>query len=404
MSSLPALVALFAALGCSSTTEPGRPAERTALPRPLTSAERAVIDAGNDFSWALLRQLSAEQRGTTVVVSPLSASMALGMTLNGAAGPTFDGMRATLGLGAAPLADINAGYKASIALLRDLDPTVDFRLANSIWHDARFPFHQSFLDAGRQWFDAEIRAVDFASPAAAASMNDWVKQATGGRIPSIVESTRDEVMYLINTIYFKGKWRDEFDPAKTRDGEFRAADGSRQAAKLMHRSGSIPYVADAEVVGATLPYGNAAFAMTILMPRDAATSIDAFAEGLTAAKWRQWTEGMRPSGMDLDLPRFTITYERKLNDDLAALGMADAFSPARADFSRLSPQGVFLSVVKQKTFIQVNEEGTEAAAATAVGVTPTSLPPTFRVDRPFVFVIHERLSGTVLFVGKVAKL
>jgi serpin B len=395
-------IALMAA--CNSSTAPaGKPAELTELPRALTPAERKVLAAGNEFSWTLLRQVSSRQRGANVVVSPLSASMALGMTLNGAAGSTFDGMRSALRLGDASLDEIDAGYAASIELLRGLDPTVEFRLANSIWHASAFPFHQSFLDAGDRWFDAEIAALDFASPSAAQTMNDWVKQATNGRIASIVESTRDEVMYLLNVIYFKGKWREPFDPALTRDGEFRAADGSRQPAKFMHRGGAHRAFTTPAVSGVVLPYGNAAFAMTILLPAEG-TSIDAFAESIDGASWAAWQAQARDTRLDLDLPRFTIAWERTLNDDLAALGMADAFSPSRADFSRMSPEGVYISVVKQKTWVQVNEEGTEAAAATSVGIAPVSLPPTLRVDRPFVFVIHERLSGTVLFVGKVARL
>jgi serine protease inhibitor len=398
------LLPIMLASACAGSTEPaGRVPELEALPRALTPAERKVLDAGNDFSWTLLQRVSEQQRGKTVVISPISASMALGMTLNGAAGSTFDEMRSALRLGGASLEEIDEGYKASIALLRGLDNTVEFRLANSIFHEPRFPFHQSFLDAGKNYFDAEIQPLDFLSPGAPGTINAWVSKATNGRITSMVESTRDEVMYLLNAIYFKAKWRDPFDPARTRDAEFRAADGTRQPAKLMHREGTLRWFRNDQVEGAVLPYGNGAFAMTILLPAEG-TSIDAFAESIDGVTWLAWQSQVRETGMDLYLPRFTIAYERTLNDDLAALGMGDAFSPSRANFSRMTSEGVYISIVKQKTWVQVDEEGTEAAAATSVGIRPVSLPPSMRVDRPFVFVIHERLSGTVLFVGKVSRL
>lgn len=399
------LAAALSLAACSSATDPsGPPPERTALPRELAASERRVLTAGNELTWTLLRQVSAAQPGKTVVLSPLSASMALGMTLNGAAGGTLDGMRLALGLGNATVEEIDAGYASTIALLRELDPSVEFKLANAIFHRASFPFHQSFLDAGRQWFGAEIRPLDFASPAAVNTINDWVKGATQGRITSIVESLRaDDVMYLLNAIYFKGRWRAPFDPRQTADGEFRAADGSRQPARFMYRGGTLHAFGTPEAEGAVLPYGNGAFAMTLILPRDG-VSVESVAASMSAAKFADWQAQAREVTMDLYLPRFTVAYERTLNDDLAALGMADAFAPSRADFSRMSTASLYIGVVKQKTWIQVDEEGTEAAAVTGVGVRVTSLPPSLRFDRPFLFVISDRLSGAVLFVGKVAKI
>src|SRR5688500_4972177 len=188
---IPTAVALVAA--CTSSTGPGtdEPAPTLdALPRALTAGEQRVIGAANDFSFALFRRLSAAQKDANVFTSPLSASMALGMAMNGAAGATYDEMRTTLGFGTATEAEIGESYKSLIALLRGLDPSVDFRIANSIWYRAGFPVHQSFLDAGRNWFDARVSAIDFDSPSAVPTINDWVSTATVGKIPTIIETIR----------------------------------------------------------------------------------------------------------------------------------------------------------------------------------------------------------------------
>ena len=406
---VPAAVALAAA--CTSSTGPEidepRPA-LDALPRPLTAGEQRVIGAANDFSFALFRRLSAAQQNENVFTSPLSASMALGMATNGAAGTTYDEMRATLGFGStATETEIGESYKSLIALLRGLDSAVDFRIANSIWYRTGFPVNQSFLDAGQNWFDARVSAIDFGSPTAVPTINDWVSQATVGKIPTILETIRDDqIMFLINAIYFKGSWRTKFDPARTIDAPFRGIGGD-QPAKLMHRDGTMQHLQTATFQAVDLPYGNSAYSMTVVLPNEG-QSIGAVAASLQAAPWSQWVSQFREADVDLHLPRFKLAWERGLIPDLESLGMRAAFVPGGADFTRLSPAGreLFISVVKQKTYVDVNEEGTEAAAVTNVGISVTSMPVrvAFRVDRPFIFVLRERLSGTILFMGKIMRM
>jgi serine protease inhibitor len=401
---------LAALVLCASCGEPpsgpgdGPPAALDALPRSLTTGEQKVITAANDFSFSLFRQLTAAQKDTNVFVSPFSASMALGMTMNGAAGATYDQMRGALAFGSASEPEINEGYKSLIALLTSLDPTVDVRVANSIWYRNTFPFNQSFLDAGRTWFGAEVGALDFASPSAPDMINNWVSSATAGKIPSIIDQIDPfQVMFLINAIYFKGSWRDRFDPAETRDAPFHSVGGD-QPARLMHRHGSIGYLATTDFEAADLPYGNTAFTMTVVLPREG-KSTETIASSLRTGTWSTWMGQFHDASVDIYLPRFRLTWERKLNDDLIALGMRDAFVKNGGDFTRMSPRGreLFISVVKQKTYVDVNEEGTEAAAATSVGIGVTSAPLSImmRVDRPFLFVIRERLSGTVVFMGRI---
>src|SRR5215510_14457306 len=202
---------------CSDVTAPAPTPALTPLPRDLTAGERQVLQAGNAFSLALFRQLAKTQPGQNVFVSPLSASMALGMTMNGARGTTLDAMRATLGVGTADLQQINAGYKGLIELLRGLDPSTTFRLANSIWYRNEFPVRQTFLDAVKAAFSAEVHGLNFNDPNSLSVINGWVNSSTQGKIPTILaEIGANDQMYLINAIYFKARRRATFDPAKTR--------------------------------------------------------------------------------------------------------------------------------------------------------------------------------------------
>jgi len=407
--SLVVWLAASALVGCGRdpVSPGGQPAALTALPRALTAPEHKVIDAANAFSFALLGKVSAAQRDSNVFVSPLSASFSLGMAMNGAASNTFDEMRSALQFGGATQQEINEGYKSLIALLTSLDPQVTTQIANSIWYRKTFPFYQTFLDAGKNYFDAEIRPLDFADVSGSlASINGWVNEKTRGKIPTILDQIEtDDVMFLINAIYFNGMWRDKFDPAETRDAQFSAVDGSKQAVKLMHRQAEMSYAETDAYQAVDLPYGNAAFSMTVLLPK-AGHDISEVVGSLTPASWQLATASWSTRLVELSLPKLKLSYQRMLNDDLKALGMVAPFGAA--DFTRMSSQGdkLYIAFVKQKTFVDVHEEGTEAAAVTVTGIKVTSAPVTIpmRIDRPYVFAIRERLSGTILFVGKIVRM
>ncbi|HEX8695097.1 MAG TPA: serpin family protein [Longimicrobium sp.] len=395
-----------AALLAACEGSPSDPGTLTELPRPLTDAERALVGAGNQFALGLFRQVGG-QGAENVFISPLSASMALGMTMNGARGQTLDEMRATLGFGSLAMADVNGSYRSLIELLLGLDRGVDVRLANSVWYRREFPFETSFLETCRTYFGAKAAGLDFGSPAAVDSINRWASQATSGRIDKIVEKIDgDDIMFLVNALYFKGSWRAAFDPAQTTQAPFHGADGVDRTVPLMVRGGNYRHVWRPEYQAVDLPYGNGAFVMTVVLPREG-HGVDALVGSLDAARWQEITaalDGVQETEMSVFLPRFRVTYEKTLNDALKALGMPLAFTDA-ADFTALSPAGgVYVSEVLQKSFVEVNEEGTEAAAVTSVNVGLVSVPPSFRADRPFVFAIRERFSGTILFIGKIAKL
>ncbi len=406
---LPGLLA--ALVGCSPPTDKsaGPPPLLEALPRSLTASESRLVAAGNQFGFDLLHRVRDETPDANLFLSPISASMALGMTLNGAAGTTLDSMRLALHLDGAPIEEINAGYRGLIDLLRGLDHSSDFRIANSIWGKTGFPFRPEFLTAGRVNFDAEIRAMDFSSPSTVDIINQWVNDKTGGKIPTILDAIDEgEIAFLINAIYFKGSWRVAFDPGDTHPGPFHSGDGTTQSVPTMTlapRSLRYGATADGEVV--ELLYGNGAFVMTLVLPhRD--RSLDQLLAGLDASRWAEWLGGVHGAEIGLTLPKFRLDYQRELKDDLSALGMRVAFDPTgRADFSRmadLSPGVVYITRVTQKTFVNVNEEGTEAAAAPSVGMGVTSAPLTVTVDRPFFFAIRERLSGTILFLGQINRI
>lgn len=392
-------------------SDPAGPAPKiTALPRALTSQEQRLIEADNRFAIKLLKQVSADTRDKVenLFVSPLSVAMALGMTYNGAASTTEEAMRATLELDGMTVAEVNEAYRSLIALLRELDPRVRFQIANSIWYRLGLPVERPFIDANRTYFDARVEAIDFYSPAAAPTINDWVKQQTQGLIPEIVPDPIPDgaVMYLINAIYFKGDWTQQFDPRLTQPRPFQLRDGSTVNVPTMRGQQADMRVArrpNATIVD--LPYGGEAFSMTIVLPSDTIGVVD-LVNGLTAEQWNQWTASLQPSESDVVLPKFKLTNDLGLIPTLEKLGMGIAFDcdpPVMADFTRmLAGGGVCITDVKHKTYVDVNEEGTEAAAVTSVEMGVTSAgPPTIYVDRPFVFGLRENLSGTILFMGVI---
>jgi serine protease inhibitor len=396
-------LALLAISGCGSSTGPGGepPPVLTELPRTLSASELRIVEGANAFAFDLVREAA---RGLTpdsnLFLSPLSASMALGMALNGANGETYDVMRGALRLDGLSEAEINQGYRDLMQLLAGLDSRTEMLVANSIWGHSGLEILPSFLEAGRSFFDAEVATLDFGSPDAAATINRWVDGKTNGRIPELLDRIApNEVLFVVNAIYFKGKWRSTFDAGETRDGPFHAADGRDRAAELMWQKGKLRYAETSGYQAVDLLYGNGAFAMTVLLPGVGETPVGVLG-GLTPESWAALAGSFEERDVTLTLPRFRLEYGRRLNDDLKALGMGLAFDGG--DFSRITRGGgIEMSRVDQKTFVEVNEEGTEAAAATAVGFTRTSVPPPveIKVDRPFIFAIRERLSGAVVFLG-----
>ena len=404
------LGALCLSAACQSSgvePQPNTPtAARTSLPRALTPAEQGVLAASNAFSFALWNRINAAQRDSNIFVSPLSVSYALGMAMNGAAGQTFDEMRSALQLGTTPLTTIDSGYRSLISLLSTLDASTTMEIANSIWYRDGFPFTQSFLNDVSSYFGAQVSPLNFDDPSGVlAKVNGWANDETHGRIPRVLDTVDPAtVMYLMNAIYFKGVWRGGFDSTKTRPAAFHAVGGD-ETVPMMHRDSLTRYAETPTYQAVELPYGDSSFTMTILVPKGG-TSVEAVAASLTPADWQSLTTSFVPREVSLEFPRVTLSWKRGLIDNMKALGMHAAFE--NADFTRMSSRGreLAISLLQQNAFVKIDEQGTEAAAVTTIGVVVTSAPlfTIVRVDHPFIIVIRERLSGTILFMGKIVRI
>lgn len=377
--------------------------------RELTKLEKSLVASDNKFGLKLFKEINKAEQDKNIFISPLSISMALGMTLNGANGETQAAMEQTLELAGLTTDEINRSYQSLIKLLTNLDRKVIFKIANSIWYRQGWTFEEAFINLNKTYFDALVQSLDFDDPNAASIINKWVKDNTNGLIEEIVEPPINPltVMFLINAIYFKGTWTYEFDKELTQDDLFTRLDGSQRTVPMMKLNGDLQYFENELFQAVDLPYGNELFSMTILLPRQG-VDVNNLVSQFSRDNWEQWIGSFSEEPVDLCLPKFRLEYETKLNDVLKSLGMAVAFEPYQADFSGMytGPENLFISKVKHKTFVEVDEEGTEAAAVTSVEVTDTSAGPkgiVMKVDHPFVLVIRENKSQTLLFMGKIVE-
>ena len=360
----------------------------------------SVASANTEFGFNLLTALRAEAPIENIFISPLSISIALTMTYNGAVAETERAMAEVLEIEELDQDAVNRSNRTLRESLRNRGQKVKISIANSIWGRQGVAFNPDFLNRNQEFFGAEIASLDFSSPQALERINGWVDTNTNGKIKKIVQRIDPRTLiFLINAIYFKGNWQEEFDKSKTRGGGFHLSDGSEKQVPMMRREGAYPYFRGEHFEAASLPYGDGDVSMYIFLPnRD--SNLDEFLGRLNAERWASWLSQfseVRENSMMI-LPRFKLEYEVKLNDTLKALGMEIAFGSG-ADFSDMGPS-LFISEVRHKAFVEINEEGTEAAAATVV-VGVESAPPIFEVDRPFFFAIYDSITKTILFMGVV---
>ncbi len=399
-----AVLLILAFLQCSnSSVEPGRN-----VARELTIAEKSLSGSGNLFGFKFFKEVARQEKDKNLFISPLSVSMALGMAYNGASGNTQEAIQKTLELSGLSLQEVNESYKSLTELLRGLDDKVIFQIGNSIWYRQGLNVEKGFIDLNQTYFNASVTPLDFNDPSAAPTINGWVDKSTNGKIKEIVDSPIDPslVMFLINAIYFKGTWTYQFDKKATSDDFFTISDGSKKPCKMMFQKGDFQYSENPQFQSVDLPYGNGKFSMIVILPQKQ-IPVDSLIMQFDRENWEKWTAGFSPQKGELSFPRFTMSYDAELKSVLQALGMGIAFDPDQADFTRIRKEGeLFISKVKHKTFVDVNEEGTEAAAVTSVEIGITSIGPSgfvMRVDRPFVFAIYERQSQSILFMGKIAQ-
>lgn len=415
------IVAGCAAAGSSNETKPPvQPETRLASPtaspvasNPLAgeptmlATVESLVAANNEFGFDLFNQLRSQDKDKNLFISPLSIATALAMTYNGAAGETQQAMARALKFGQMNQTDINQSSAALMAKLKSADPKIELLIANSLWARQGVQFNPAFLDRNRQFFGAEIAALDFANPQAVNTINGWVNQNTKGKIPKILDQIGgDQVMFLINAVYFKGQWQKKFDAARTQNLPFHLASGGTKQTPMMSQSGNYQYLRGDNFQAISLPYGQGGASIYLFLP-DETSSLNGLLSGLNFQKWQQWMTSFRNSPGDVKIPRFKMDYSRDMNDPLKALGMSVAFDRGKADFSGIREQkDLFISQVKHKAVIEVNEEGTEASAATSVGMTTTSMRPVqqrfnFVADRPFLLAIRDQQTGAILFLGAV---
>ena len=367
--------------------------------------QKGVIDSVNSFAFDLFRPILSDAGETdNVMISPFSISSALSMTLNGAAGETFEAMRMALRLEEKSIEQINSTYLKLMTEMVPVDKRVVVEIANSVWVEKRLAVKQPFITNLQTWYKAEARDIDVTDPEAVNIVNDWIAEKTHDKITEMLDYLDpDLAMLLINAVYFNGKWRYQFDKADTFKDLFYVTPSASKSVSMMHQTEKLKVATGNNITIAEIPYGQGNYTMVIVLP-DENVTITEVANDITPSLWNEWIGLLNDNTQDVNLsmPRFKYEYKSPLNDVLIDLGMGVAFTD-QADFSNISEQDLVINRVLHQTFIETNEEGTEAAAATVVEIGVTSMPTTIEVnlDHPFLYFIRESSTGTILFMGRV---
>ncbi|MEH2045973.1 serpin family protein [Nostoc sp.] len=409
-----ASVVLFSVLGCSQVDSNKSALAQSSLPQPETPLQKKtantdtkIVESSNKFGFKLFSEVLKNDRGeTNIFISPSSVAIALAMTYNGASGSTQQAMAKTLELQGMNLPEINSSYAAVLKqLLDNSDTKVQLKIANSLWANQDVSFAPDFLKRTQDFYQAKVSNLNFKDAAASSIINNWVKENTNGKITKIVEQIEpSQVLFLINAIYFKGNWSNEFDKKQTASYPFYITSGRQKQQPMMSQEGDYRYYESENFQAVSLPYGkDGKISFYIFLPKKN-SNLKAFYQTLNVENWEKWMTQFNNQKGFIRLPRFKTDYDITLNDALKTLGMGEAFSN-KANFSGMG-KNFAISQVKHKTFVEVNEEGTEAAAATSVGIVATSLrqePEPFRmiVDRPFFCAIRDNQTGNILFMGSI---
>ncbi|MFS8795151.1 serpin family protein [Synechococcus sp. R55.8] len=400
------VVAAAVLSGCGGDASPKPPQEAT-KPVQITDEARA---ANTQFALTMLQQLDDPNADDNLCFSPLSLSLALSMTLNGAEGETYDAIAKTLGYTEQKLDAVNAQARALSRLLKPTDESITTHMANGLWVQQGFPLKPDFLRALLNHYETRTETVDFRNAEAAANaINTWVKEQTQGLIEKLFQAGDFDAqtrLALVNTLYFEGAWQHPFPKDATQDAPFYLERGETRQVPMMRLSERLPYYKGEGFEAVALPYGEGDYRFYLFLPDKGRTVAD-LRKQLTPENWGKWLGAFRVVQGSLQMPRFKIEAKYDLKPPLSALGMGVAFDPDRADFSRIadvSPERLFIQKAIQKAVVEVDEEGTKAAAATGITVGVTSVPVdqfSLVADRPFLFAIVHQPTGTVLFLGVV---
>jgi serpin B len=371
------------------------------------AAESQLAAADNGFAFKLLQQLAQDQPAANLFISPYSAATVLQMVGNGAAGPTKTEMQQVLGTTGLSPAVVNDANKDIAQSLNRGNTNVILTTANAIWYRQGSPVKPEFIACNRQFFGATVEALNFADPHSVDRINAWANEKTRGKISRIADGMIDPVntrLFLANAVYFKGKWADPFEVKDTKDRPFYLRGGSQKTVPMMTQTKTFTYRRGTGYQAVRLPYQDENLAMYVFLP-DTNSSPEKLLGIMNGHNWQQVTKpGFSEKEGTLVLPRFKLEYRVELKQPLQALGMKKAFDPLGADFSGIAPQ-LYISDALQKTFVEVKEEGTEAAAVTGISVLSAAMPMPILdpfqmiVDRPFLFLIADRQTETILFLG-----
>lgn len=368
---------------------------------PPAPADKSASASFTDFGFNIYRELLKQSSGKNIFISPTSIAMAISMVYNGAEKDTASAIAAVLKMNGVSIDNTNKQCKSLMNSLKTADPSVELSLANSLWCRKGVPFNEKFIKRVKDSFAAVV-----SDQMNAAAMNGWVSKNTKGRIQKIIDSVpANAVMYVINAVYFKGQWSKRFDKKLTRDLDFHISVDKTKKHPMMSQKGKYLYYKGNTFQAVSLPYGKKRLSMFVFLP-DSKSSLKDFHRTLTTSNWNQWMASFSECDGAVVLPRFKCEYEEELNNSLKSLGMAAAFDPAKANFSGISKEKLYISRVKHKTYVDVNEEGTEAAAVTATEMKLTSViseEKSFKmtVDRPFFFAIVDTKENSVLFMGSI---
>ncbi|PMB42565.1 proteinase inhibitor I4 serpin [Fischerella thermalis CCMEE 5205] len=406
-----ASVVLMGVIGCTQVEGNTKVYAQSGVPRSESLAQKSVLPdtklilANTKFGFKLFEEVLKQENNKNVFISPASVAIALDMTYNGANGSTQQAMAKALELQGLSLQEINSSNAALKQLLENSDPEIQLNIANSLWANQGVKFNPDFIKKNQDFYQAKVTNLNFQDPNSVSKINNWVSESTRGRIDKIVEKIEpDQVLFLLNAIYFKGKWTNEFDKQQTVQQPFYLTSGTQKQHPMMSQKGKYKYYENEQFQAASLPYGkDGKFSFYVFLPKKN-SNLKSFYENLNAENWEKWISQFSLREGLIRLPRFKMDYEITLNTALEALGMGEAFTN-QADFSQMG-QNFQISEVKHKTFVEVNEEGTEAAATTSVGVTAVSAtvnqqPFQMIVDRPFFCAIRDNQTGSILFMGAI---
>jgi serpin B len=368
--------------------------------------DERLVEANTKFSFKLFWEIwQTDRKQNNIFISPASITLALALTYNGANNETQQEIARTLELEDLNLNEINYGNQALRVILENIDPQVQLKIANSLWAKQGISFQPKFVENNHKFYFTQVKQLDFNNPGAIGIINSWVKDNTNGKIDKIVNKINpNESLFLINAIYFKGSWTKSFDPNLTRSKPFYLADGSQRSHPMMSQTGYYTYYENEQFKAISLPYSEERLRMYIFLPSKD-SNLQSFLENLTVENWNEWLsqfDPFTPQLVSLKIPCFKFEYELQLDRMLKNLGITAMFDPAKADFTQMTDDPIYISEVRHKTFIEVNEKGTEAAATTAATATRgKEQQKEMIVDRPFFYVIRDNQTGIILFMGTI---